>query len=61
MPTHAVNTGQEWVPTNPVLGVSRGPIAVMENASMVPGIETTSLRLGQMFNDFWNTDYVLCH
>lgn len=52
MPTHAVNTGQEWVPTNPVLGVSRGPIAVMENASMVPGIETTCLRLGQMFNDF---------
>lgn len=46
MPTHAMNTGQEWVPTNPVLGVSRGSIAVMENASVVPG---TCLGLGQMF------------
>lgn len=52
MPTHAVNTGQEWVPTNPVLGVSRRPIAVMENASMVPGTETICLRLGQIFNEF---------
>lgn len=49
MPTHAMN---KWVTTNPVLGVSRGLIAVMENASVVPGTETTCLGLGQMFNDF---------